>query len=141
MSARIFQAGAVYSVFLNLLFTFVNFDYRFKTPAKFKVLFYHFQELLSYLNVLFKTVNLEVTNGDRIHLANLALMAYFQQALATEASFIDDLRTKLKDFLDNNQWFDECLAIRLAAEVRILCLKFSLNPLRFSLTRETDNDK
>ena len=65
-------------------------------------------------------------------------MAYFQQALATEASFIDDLRTKLKDFLDNNQWFDECLAIRLAAEVRILCLKFSLNPLRFSLTRETD---
>ena len=83
-------------------------------------------------------MNLEVTNGDRIHLANLALMAYFQQALATEASFIDDLRTKLKDFLDNNQWFDECLAIRLAAEVRILYLKFSLNPLRFSLTRVTD---
>ena len=85
-------------------------------------------------------MNLEVTNGDRIHLANLALMAYFQQALATEASFIDDLRTKLKDFLDNNQWFDECLAIRLAAEVRISCL-FSPNPLRFSHTRETDNNK
>ena len=69
------------------------------------------QELLSYLNVLFKTrsadlpsANLEVTNCDRIHLANLALMAYFQQVLATEASFIDDLRTKLKTFLDNNQW-------------------------------------
>ena len=68
-------------------------------------------------------------------------MAYFQQALATEASFIDDLRTKLKDFLDNNQWFDECLAIRLAAEVRILCLKFSLNPVKFSLTRETDQSQ
>ena len=56
----------------------------------------HVQELLSYLNVLFKTVNLEVTNGDRMHLANLALMTYFQQTLATEASFIDDLRNKLK---------------------------------------------
>jgi hypothetical protein len=62
-------------------------------------------------------------------------MAYFQQALATEASFIDDLRTKLKDFLDNNQWFDECLAIRLAAEVRILCLKF-LSILSDFLSRE-----
>ena len=110
-----------------------------KDPSPIKIFSFDlFQELLSYLNVLFKPVNLEVTNGDRIHLANLALMAYFQQALATEASFIDDLRTKLKDFLDNNQWFDECLAIRLAAEVRILCLKFSLNPVRFSLTRETD---
>ena len=103
-----------------------------KDQQDLKILFYLFQELLSYLNVLFKTVNLEVTNGDRIHLANLALMAYFQQALATEASFIDDLRTKLKDFLDNNQWFDECLAIRLAAEVRILGLKVSLNPSQIS---------
>ena len=78
----------------------------------------HVTELLSYLNVLFKTVNLEVTNNDKIHLANLALMAYFQQALASEASAIDDLRDKLKAFLDHNQWFDECLAVRLAAETR-----------------------
>ena len=78
----------------------------------------HVNELLSYLNVLFKTVNLEVSNNDKIHLANLALMAYFQQALASEASTIDELREKLKAFLDHNQWFDECLAVRLAAETR-----------------------
>ena len=78
----------------------------------------HVNELLSYLNVLFKTVNLEVSNNDKIHLANLALMAYFQQALASESSTIDELRDKLKAFLDNNQWFDECLAVRLAAETR-----------------------
>ncbi len=59
-----------------------------------------------------------MTNGDRIHLANLALMAYFQQVLATEASFVDDLRSQLKAFLDSNQWFEECLAVRLAAETR-----------------------
>ena len=69
----------------------------------------HVNELLSYLNVLFKTVNLEVSNNDKIHLANLALMAYFQQALASESSTIDELRDKLKAFLDTNQWFDEWL--------------------------------
>ncbi len=36
-------------------------------------------QLLSYLMVLFKTPNLEVTPAERIHLSNLALMAYFQQ--------------------------------------------------------------
>lgn len=36
-------------------------------------------QLLSYLVVLFKTSNLEVSPADRIHLSNLALMAYFQQ--------------------------------------------------------------
>ena len=39
----------------------------------------HVHELLSYLSVLFKTPNLDVSNSDRIHLSNLTLMAYFQQ--------------------------------------------------------------
>ena len=30
-----------------------------------------------------------------------------EEKVTEEASFIDDLRTKLKDFLDNNQWFDK----------------------------------
>ena len=37
------------------------------------------QELLSYLTVLFRTPNLEEAPADKIHLSNLALMAYFQQ--------------------------------------------------------------
>ena len=45
-------------------------------------------------------------------------MAYFQQILACEISEIDEIRLKLKQFLDDNQWFDECLAVRLAAETR-----------------------
>ena len=45
-------------------------------------------------------------------------MAYFQQALASEVSVADELRAKVMEFLDVNQWFDECLAVRLAAETR-----------------------
>ena len=45
-------------------------------------------------------------------------MAYFQQALASEVSVTDELRGKLIAFLDANHWFDECLAVRLAAETR-----------------------
>ena len=79
----------------------------------------HVEELLSYLTNIFKTVNLELTNSDRIHLSNLTLMAYFQQALASEVSVeSDDLRSKVVAFLDSNQWFDECLAVRLATETR-----------------------
>lgn len=70
----------------------------------------HVNELLSYLNVLFKTPNLEASPSDKIHLSNLALMAYFQQALASEASMIDGLRDKVKNYLDTNFWYDECLA-------------------------------
>ncbi len=79
----------------------------------------HVQELLSYLSVLFKTPNLEVSNADRIHLSNLALMAYFQQSLAaSKPSSAEVLRKRVRSFLDENQWFDECLAVRLAAETR-----------------------
>ena len=78
----------------------------------------HVEELLSYLTNIFKTVNLELTNSDRIHLSNLTLMAYFQQALASEVSVADELRSKVVAFLDSNQWFDECLAVRLATETR-----------------------
>ena len=77
------------------------------------------QELLSYLNVLFKTPNLEVTPAERIHLSNLALMAYFQQALTkstptTRANF----QSQIRHFLDDNSWFDDCLAVRMATETR-----------------------
>lgn len=78
----------------------------------------HVQELLSYLSVLFKTPNLEVSSADRIHLSNLALMAYFQQALGSEGSNAADIRKRIRVFLDDNSWFDECLAVRLAAETR-----------------------
>ena len=59
----------------------------------------HVNELLSYLNVTllyFKTVNLEVTSSDRIHLSNLALMAYFQQTLACEPSAVGEYLKKRK---------------------------------------------
>ena len=77
------------------------------------------QELLSYLNVLFKTPNLEVTPAERIHLSNLALMAYFQQALTkstptTRANF----QSQIRHFLDDNAWFDDCLVVRMATETR-----------------------
>jgi hypothetical protein len=40
----------------------------------------HMQEMLSYIVALFKApAAVEVSPADRIHLSNLALMAYFQQ--------------------------------------------------------------
>ena len=79
----------------------------------------HIQELLSYLTVLFNTPNLEVSPADRIHLSNLALMAYFQQVLTmytpvSRAKF----QSLIQTFLDQNTWFDECLAVRMATETR-----------------------
>jgi hypothetical protein len=46
----------------------------------------HVHELLSYLFTLFKTSSAELTFSDRIHLSNLTLMAYFQQALTKNSS-------------------------------------------------------
>ena len=79
----------------------------------------YIQELLSYLTVLFNTPNLEVSPADRIHLSNLALMAYFQQVLTmytpvSRAKF----QALIQAFLDQNNWFDECLAVRMATETR-----------------------
>ena len=48
-----------------------------------------------------------------------ALMAYFQQALTkltptTRANF----QSQIRHFLDDNAWFDDCLAVRMATETR-----------------------
>ena len=76
-------------------------------------------ELLSYLNVLFKTPNLEVTPADRIHLSNLALMAYFQQVLTKSTPTARaGFQQQIRQFLDDNSWFDDCLAVRMATETR-----------------------
>ena len=60
-----------------------------------------------------------MTPAERIHLSNLALMAYFQQALTkstptTRANF----QSQIRHFLDDNAWFDDCLAVRMATETR-----------------------
>ena len=79
----------------------------------------HIQELLSYLTVLFKTPNLDLTPEHRIHMTNLALMAFFQQILTkntpmTRAKF----QAQIREFLDENGWYDECLSIRMATETK-----------------------
>jgi hypothetical protein len=77
------------------------------------------QELLSYLSVLFKTPNLEVTAADRVHLSNLALMAYFQQVLTKSTPTArSNFQQQIRLFLDHNNWFDDCLAVRMATETR-----------------------
>ena len=72
-----------------------------------------------HLLIVPQTPNLEVTPAERIHLSNLALMAYFQQALTkstptTRANF----QSQIRHFLDDNAWFDDCLAVRMATETR-----------------------
>lgn len=83
------------------------------------------EDMLSYLTVLFKTPNLEVSPADRIHLSNLALMAYFQQILTkTTPTARLKFKEQIEQFLMENRWFDECLAIRLSSETRewdLLC--------------------
>eukprot|EP00095_Tigriopus_kingsejongensis_P005381 maker-scaffold1024_size69702-snap-gene-0.11 protein:Tk05381 transcript:maker-scaffold1024_size69702-snap-gene-0.11-mRNA-1 annotation:"PREDICTED: uncharacterized protein LOC103572785" len=61
----------------------------------------------------------EMSPAERIHLSNLALMACFQQVLtkSTRAER-EAFQAEIRVFLEENHWFDECLAVRMATETR-----------------------
>jgi len=78
----------------------------------------HIAQLLSYLVVLFRSSPTpDISPADKIHLSNLALMAYFQQALTKATpSAHEKFARQMRQFLDANHSYDESLAARLAAE-------------------------
>ena len=69
----------------------------------------HVSELLWYLTVLNKTPNLDVSLSDKIHLANLTLMAYFQQTLVCKVC-------KEFPFWRNLQIVDKCPSLSAPAQ-------------------------
>ena len=73
-------------------------------------------ELLSFLQAVFNTQNLEVSQTEKIHLSNLALMCYFQQNLVKTFLSRDHFEEKILSFLKNNKWYDQSLAVNQAVE-------------------------
>ncbi|TRY75583.1 hypothetical protein TCAL_13348 [Tigriopus californicus] len=61
----------------------------------------------------------KLTPAELIHLSNLALMSCFQQVL-TKSTFESraEFHSRIRDFVDENKGFDECLAVRMATETR-----------------------
>ena len=73
-------------------------------------------ELLSFLQAIFNTQNLEVSQTEKIHLSNLAMMCYFQQNLETNFLSRDHFEDKILSFLRQNKWYDQTLAVNQAVE-------------------------
>jgi len=73
-------------------------------------------ELLSFLQAIFNTQNLEVSQTEKIHLSNLAMMCYFQQNLETTFLSRDHFEDKILSFLRQNKWYDQTLAVNQAVE-------------------------
>ncbi|XP_049853132.1 uncharacterized protein LOC126334689 isoform X3 [Schistocerca gregaria] len=75
----------------------------------------HSAELLGYINLLLETTGLDLTTPERIHLANLAVMAHSEQVLRATAGKPSLLRKYLK-FLCENPHYDEVLAVNVAGQ-------------------------
>lgn len=74
-------------------------------------------KMLGLLYMLQSMPNL--TPAEWIHLSNLALMSCFQQVLTKNTFEIRaEFLGRIRNFVDENKWFDECLAVRMATETR-----------------------
>lgn len=75
----------------------------------------HSAELLGYINLLLETTGLDLTTPERIHLANLAVMAHSEQVLRATTGKPSLTRKYLK-FLCENPHYDEVLAVNVAGQ-------------------------
>ena len=74
-------------------------------------------ELLTFLQALFNSQNLEISSVDRVHLSNLSLLCQLHQLCSGSLVSKYYLEEKLLFFLRSNKWYDSCLAIRQCVEV------------------------
>merc|ERR1719397_227506 len=87
-------------------------------------------ELLSFLQVVFCSRSLEVSQAERIHLSNLALLAYCQQTLTKPTLSRDHFDACFLSFLTQNIWYDPSLAVRQLLETSQYNLLASLATVR-----------
>lgn len=74
-------------------------------------------ELLSFLQALFNSQNLEIGSADRVHLSNLSLLCQLHQLCSAAAVSKYYFEEKLLYFLKCNRWYDTGLAVRQCMEV------------------------
>ena len=74
-------------------------------------------ELLTFLQALFNSQNLEISSVDRVHLSNLSLLCQLHQLCSGSLVSKYYLEEKLLFFLRSNKWYDSGLAIRQCVEV------------------------
>lgn len=87
-------------------------------------------ELLSFLQLVFTSRQPDITQAERIHLSNLALMAYCQQSLLKPALSKDHFEARFLSFLTQNVWYEPGLAVRQAVETGHFHLLASLATVR-----------
>ncbi|XP_023343350.1 uncharacterized protein LOC111712841 [Eurytemora carolleeae] len=68
-------------------------------------------QLLAYLQVLFSNKNHDSTHREKVHLANLTLISYFQQILKSTMFIKQRLEDKFANFLLENRCYDEVLMV------------------------------
>ena len=73
-------------------------------------------ELLSFLQAVFSSQNIEISAGDRVHLSNLSLMCQFHQLCSSSLLSKYYFEEKLFFFLKTNRWYDSGLAVRQCVE-------------------------
>ena len=73
-------------------------------------------ELLSFLQAVFSSQNIEISAGDRVHLSNLSLMCQFHQLCSSSLLSKYYFEEKLFFFLKSNRWYDSGLAVRQCVE-------------------------
>ena len=73
-------------------------------------------ELLSFLQAVFSSQNIEISAGDRVHLSNLSLMCQFYQLCSSSLLSKYYFEEKLFFFLKSNRWYDSGLAVTQCVE-------------------------
>ena len=73
-------------------------------------------ELLSFLQAVFCSQNIEISPGDRVHLSDLSLLCQFHQLCSSSLLSKYYFEEKLFFFLKANRWYDSGLAVRQCVE-------------------------
>ena len=80
--------------------------------------------------MVFTSRNLEVSQGERIHLSSLALLCYCHQSLLRTSLSKDHFDARFLSFLTGNVWYEPSLAVRQCLETGQFSLLASLATVR-----------
>lgn len=89
----------------------------------------YLSELIAYIQVLFTTKGMEIAMPDKAHFANIALHCFVQQVMDRSHERPAVLQA-FKDFLRDNQYYDDEVAIRLLEEQGLYDLLYYCTRLR-----------
>ncbi|XP_065332250.1 uncharacterized protein ca isoform X2 [Cloeon dipterum] len=78
----------------------------------------HPNELLSYIQILLSARDTELSQSEKLHLSNLAMMSFAEQVLRQSAQEGTPLFSKYLSFLKSNLFYDEVLAVNIAGQTK-----------------------